>query len=400
MPYTSNKYGGRIVKVLGMNGDNAIAYAMKQINPDIVAGYPITPQTIAIETFSEYVANGEVDTEFVAVESEHSAMSACIGASAAGGRVVTSTASAGLAFMWEVLFIAASSRLPIVMNVMNRAFSAPLNIHCDHADSMGARDTGWIQIYGENVQEGYDNIIQAIKIAETARLPVMTCIDGFIVSHSVERFEALDNDQVKNFIGIYEPKYSLLDLSHPITIGPVALNDYYMEHKKQEHEALKGALKIVENVGNSFGEISGRNYNMLSKYKLDDADIAIVAIGSTAGTVRATIDIVRKKGINAGLLKLRLFRPFPLEAIINALKNIKVIVVMDRSDSFGSFGGPLFSEVRSAMFKNSDAEIVNYIYGLGGRDITINDITKICNEAQDILKTGKSKEYVKYYGVR
>ncbi|NVM44693.1 MAG: pyruvate ferredoxin oxidoreductase [Candidatus Lokiarchaeota archaeon] len=388
------------MNVLAMNGDSAIAYAMKQINPDVVAGYPITPQTIAIEKFSEYVADGKVDTEFVATESEHSAMSACIGASAAGGRVITSTASAGLAFMWELLYVASSLRLPIVMGVMNRALSAPLNIHCDHADSMGARDAGWIQIYGENVQEGYDNIIQAVKIAEISRLPVMPCIDGFIVSHSVERYNALEDNEVKNFIGSYNPVHPLLNFNNPITIGPVALYDYYMEHKKQEHEALQKSLRIVKDVGKEFGDITGRNYNTLTKYKLDDAEVAIVILGSTAGTVKAAIDNIRKKGVKAGLLKLRLFRPFPREDIINSLKNVKVIAIMDRSDSFGGFGGPLFSEVRSSVFKKIDAEIVNFIYGLGGRDTTIKDIEKIFNEINDISKTGKLENYVKYFNVR
>jgi len=388
------------MKVLGMNGDTAVAYAMKQINPDVVAGYPITPQTIAIEKFSEYVADGEVDTEFVATESEHSAMSACIGASAAGGRVITSTASAGLAFMWEVLYIPAPLRLPIVMNVMNRALSAPINIHCDHSDSMGARDSGWIQIHGENVQEGYDNLIQAVKIAEKARLPVMPCFDGFIVSHAVERLEVLDDKNVKDFIGIYKPKHPLLDIKHPITYGPFDLYDYYMEHKRQQHEAMENALKIVKDVGKEYMKISGRNYDTLSKYKLDDADIAVIALGSTAGTARVAVDNMREKGINAGLLKLRLFRPFPREDIINALKNVKVVAVMDRSDSFGSFGAPLFSEVRSALFRKSNAEIVNYIYGLGGRDITVKDIEGVFKDIKEISKTGKVKNYVSYLGVR
>jgi len=388
------------MKVLGMNGNNAVAYAMKQINPDVVAGYPITPQTIAIEKFSEYVADGEVDTEFVATESEHSAMSACIGASAAGGRVITSTASAGLAFMWEMLYVAASLRLPIVMNVMNRALSAPINIHCDHSDSMGARDSGWIQIHGENVQEGYDNLIQAVKIAETAGLPVMPCFDGFIVSHAVERLEVLDDEKVKKFVGTYKSEHPLLDVENPATYGPFDMYDYYMEHKKQEHEAMKTSLKIVKDVGKEYEKISGRSYDTVLGYRLDDADVAVVALGSTAGTARAAVDSMREKGIKAGLLKLRLFRPFPREDIIDALKNVKVIAVMDRSDSFGAFGGPVFSELRSSLFKNSDAEIVNYIYGLGGRDITQNDVENVFSEIKDISKTGKVKEYVQYLGVR
>ena len=388
------------MKVLGMNGDNAVAYAMKQINPDVVAGYPITPQTIAIEKFSEYVADGEVDTEFVATESEHSAMSACIGASAAGGRVMTSTASAGLAFMWEMLYIAASLRLPIVMNVMNRALSAPINIHCDHSDSMGARDSGWIQIHGENVQEGYDNIIQAVKIAESARLPVMPCFDGFIVSHAVERLEVLENEKVKKFVGSYKPEHSLLDVENPATFGPFDMYDYYMEHKMQEHEAMKKALKIVKDVGKEYEKISGRKYDILSEHRLDDADIALVALGSTAGTARDAIDNMRKKGISAGLLKLRLFRPFPAEDIKNALKDMKAVAVLDRSDSFGAFGGPVFSELRSAMYKTRNMEIVNYIYGLGGRDITSEHIKKVISDMDGISKTGEVKEYVQYLGVR
>jgi len=386
------------MKVLGMNGDNAVAYAMKQINPDVVAGYPITPQTIAIEKFSEYVADGEVDTEFVATESEHSAMSACIGASTAGGRVMTSTASAGLAFMWEMLYIAASLRLPIVMNVMNRALSAPINIHCDHSDSMGARDSGWIQIHGENVQEGYDNIIQAVKIAESARLPVMPCFDGFIVSHAVERLEVLENEKVKKFVGSYKPEHSLLDVENPATFGPFDMYDYYMEHKMQEHEAMKKALKIVKDVGKEYEKISGRKYDILSEHRLDDADIALVALGSTAGTARDAIDNMRKKGINAGLLKLRLFRPFPAEDIKNALKDMKAVAVLDRSDSFGAFGGPVFSELRSAMYKTRNMEIVNYIYGLGGRDITSEHIKKVISDMDGISKTGEVKEYVQYLG--
>jgi pyruvate ferredoxin oxidoreductase alpha subunit len=388
------------MKTLGMNGDSAIAYAMKQINPDVVAGYPITPQTIAIERFSEYVADGEVDTEFVATESEHSAMSACIGASAAGGRVMTSTASAGLALMWEVLYVASGMRLPIVMNVMNRALSSPLNIHCDHSDSMGARDSGWIQIHGENVQEGYDNVIQAVKIAETARLPVMPCFDGFIVSHAVERFDALDDEVIRKFLGKYKPQYSLLNVKSPITMGPADLPDFYMEHKKQQHEAMKKALEIVKQVGKEYKEISGKFYDTMETYKLNDAEVAIVVIGSTSGTVRETVDIMRKKGLKVGSLKLRLFRPFPRDDIINALRHLNVIAIMDKSDSFGSFGGPLFLEIRNSLFKHSNAEIVNYIYGLGGRDVRVNDIEKVFNDLREISKTGKVNEYINYLGVR
>lgn len=389
-------------KKIAIEGNEAAALAFKQVNPDVVAAYPITPSTEVVQKFSEYVANGEVDTEFVPVESEHSAMSACIGASAAGARVATSTASQGLALMWEMLYIAASMRLPIVMTVANRALSAPINIHGDHSDAMGARDSGWIQIFSENVQEIYDNIIQAFRIAEDpqVRLPVMVNFDGFITSHSEEILEVLDDDLVRKFIGEYKPKYSLLDIDHPMTMGPLALFDSYFEFKVAQAYALENSLPIIKKVGKEFGDLTGRYYDVIEKYHTDDADYIIVAMSSTCGTTRVVVDELRERGLPVGLLKIRIFRPFPLEEISNALKNAKVVGVLDRSMVPGSFAGPLYHEITSGMYHLDKRPIFQpYVYGLGGRDITIEHIKKVFEDLQEIGKTGKPKGLT-YIGVR
>ncbi|MFQ6088462.1 MAG: pyruvate ferredoxin oxidoreductase [Candidatus Methanofastidiosia archaeon] len=350
---------------------------MRQINPDVVAGYPITPQTLSIEKFSEYVADGLVDTEFILTESEHSAMSACIGAAACGGRVITATASAGLAFMWEVLYVAASTRLPITMCVMNRALSGPINIHCDHSDSMGARDSSWIQIFGENAQEAYDNAVQAVRIAEhrDVRLPVMTMQDGFIISHSVERVEVLEDEKVKKFIGEIEPLFPLLDTENPLTYGPLDLYDYYFEHKRQQAYAMEKSFYVIEEVGREFEKISKRGYGLLEGYELEDAEYALVCLGSTAGTTKVAVDELREKGLKVGLLKVRVFRPFPYEHLRESLKHLEGIAVLDRSESFGAYP-PLFSEVRSALYEDK-VKTFSLVYGLGGRDITKQDIKKV-----------------------
>lgn len=387
--------------IQALSGNTAVALGLKQINPDVVAVYPITPQTVAMERFADYVADGEVDTELIMADSEHSAMSCCIGASIAGGRVVTSTASAGLALMWEVLYVAASNRCPIVMNVMNRALSAPINIHCDHSDAMGARDTSWIQIHAEDVQECYDNIIQAVRIAEheNVRLPIMTNMDGFTLSHAIERLETLDDAKVQQFIGEFKAIYPLLDVDNPVTYGPLDLYDYYFEHKRQQVEAMELAPDVIKKVGQEYGKLTGRKYDTLHPYKMDDADIGVVVLGSTAGTARVAVNAMREKGINAGLLKVRVFRPFPKDEIKSALKNLKAVAVMDRSDSFGAFGGPVFSEVRSALL-GEDIEVTNYIYGLGGRDIRQDQIEQVITETANTAKTKKVKQYVNYLGVR
>lgn len=387
--------------ILALSGNAAVAYAMMQINPDVVAVYPITPQTVAMERFADYVADGEVDTELIMAESEHSAMSCCIGASLAGGRVMTSSASAGLALMWEVLYVAASNRCPIIMNVMNRALSAPINIHCDHSDAMGARDSSWIQIHAENVQECYDNIIQAVRIAEheNVRLPVMTNMDGFTLSHAIERLEVLEKTEVEDFIGEFKSIYPLLDVDTPVTYGPLDLYDYYFEHKRQQVEAMELAHDVIVRIGDEYGKLSGRRYGKLDPFMTEDAEIGIIVLGSTAGTARVAVRAMRKKGVKVGLIKMRLFRPFPKDEIRNAVKGMKAVAVMDRSDSFGAFGGPVFSEVRSALL-GEDIEVTNYIYGLGGRDIRQDQIEQAITETAQIAKTGKVKSYVNYLGVR
>ncbi len=386
-----------------LSGNEAIAFAMKQINPDVVAAFPITPSTEVPQYFSQYVANGEVDTEFVAVESEHSAMSACIGASAAGARTMTATSSQGLALMWEMLYIAASMRLPIVMAVINRALSGPINIHNDHSDSMGARDSGWIQIYCENNQEAYDSLIQAIRIAEhkDVRLPVMVCYDGFITSHAVENIELLEDELVKKFVGEYNPEFYLLNEQNPISMGPLDLPPYYFEHKRQQAEAMKNAKKVVLEVAEEFAALTGRKYGLYESYKLDDAEVAIVVMNSTAGTAKAVVDEYRSKGYKVGLLKPRLFRPFPVDEIVGALKHLKAVAIMDKSDGFNAAGGPLFTEITSALYGRADGiKAINYIYGLGGRDVKTDDIAKVYDRLLDIVKTGNIGEIYNYIGVR
>jgi len=385
------------MEIMAVNGDTAVAYAWKQVNPDVVAAYPITPQTIIVEAFSEYVANGEVTTEFVCAESEHSAMTLCVGASAAGARCATATASAGLALMWEMLYVAASMRMPIVMAVANRALSAPINIHCDHSDSMGARDSGWIQLYSENVQEAYDQSIMAFRIAENPRvlLPVMVGLDGFIVSHAIENLQPLPDDVVRDFVGEYKPVRSLLDIENPVTMGPLALQNWYFEHKYQQVLAMKNAREVIDEVFREFEKISGRRYRVVEPYRVDDADYVVMAIGSTAGTLRSVVDQLREEGVKAGCIKLRMFRPFPGEELMELLKGKKAVAVMDRALSFGA-AGPVFPEVRAALLEvENPPHVVNYIYGLGGRDVSPDDLRTVFDE----LISGRS-EKVNYLGVR
>ena len=286
-----------------MNGDQAIALSWKQIDPDVVAAYPITPQTIIVEAFSEFVADGQVNTEYVCAESEHSAMSMCIGASAAGARMATATASAGLAFMWEVLYIASGMRLPIVMAVANRALSGPINIHCDHSDAMGARDSGWIQIFGENVQEAYDNSIMAFRIAEhmDVRLPIMTCMDGFIVTHSLERFEPLPTSRSRSSSGEFKASGPLLDIKNPTTMRPLRLDRLLLRAQVPAgggHEPRDAGDQVRSK--DDFAKVTGRKYDMIEPYRLDDADYVVVAMGSTAGTLKDIVDELRAEGKKVG----------------------------------------------------------------------------------------------------
>ncbi|HID96050.1 MAG TPA: pyruvate ferredoxin oxidoreductase [Candidatus Latescibacteria bacterium] len=390
-------------KVVALEGNQAAALAMRQINPDVVAAYPITPQTEVVQEFSQFVADGLVDTELIAVESEHSAMSACIGASASGARVMTATSANGMALMWEVLYIAASARLPIVMALVNRALPGNINIHCDHSDSMGARDSGWLQLFSENSQEVYDNLIQAVRIAEhlDVRLPVMVCYDGFIISHAVECLEVLEDDIVRNFIGELEPVNPLLDTDRFITYGPLDLYDFYFEHKRQQMEVYPTAKQVIVGIGKEFGSLAGREYGLYEGYLLDDAELAIVTLGSSAGTAKEAVDHLRSDGLPVGMLKLRCFRPFPNTEIAQVLSRPKAIAVLDRSVSFGGFGGPLFTEIRSAMFENETSpHLLNYIYGLGGRDIDVEDIEGVYKDLQRVVDTGNVERIINYVGLR
>ncbi len=402
-------------ETMGLNGDEAVAYAVKQSDVDVVAAYPITPQTIIVEKYSEYVANGEVQTEFVCTESEHSAITACLAASATGARTFTASASAGLALMHEMLTVTSGSRAPVVMAVANRALSSPLNIHGDQSDSMAERDSGWIQIYVENAQEAYDSILQAFKIAEDIRvsLPIIIGLDGFTLSHTLERVDTLSDQTVKEFLGerllpnvqTHEGKtvpYKL-DPDNPMTMGPIALQNYYFEFKRQQDEAMKNALKKIQETNSEFAEISGRSYGngLVDSYMLGDAEIAVVCVGSTAGTLKVVVDALRQEGIKAGLLRLRTFRPLPVEELRNALKNAKAIAVMDKSMSFGGFGGAVYHEVRHALYDlQTHPPVVNYIYGLGGRDSNPRAFRTIFEDLMKIAKSGRIEKQINYFGLR
>ncbi len=386
-----------------LSGNEAAAIAMKQINPDVVAAFPITPSTEIPQYFSSFVSNGEVDTEFVAVESEHSAMSACIGAQAAGGRAMTATSANGLSLMWEMVYIASSLRLPIVMSLVNRAVSGPLNIHNDHSDAMGARDSGWIMLFSENNQEAYDNLLMAHRIAEhkDVLLPLMVCQDGFITSHSIENIELLEDDKVKAFVGKYNPEHYLLNDKEPIAVGPLDLQAYLFEHKAQQAIAMRNAKKVIAEVSAEFEQLTGRKYEFFEKYKMDDAETVIVCMNSTAGTAKAAVDELRAQGVKAGLLKIRMFRPFPAEEVAEVLKNVKAIAVLDKADSLNAAGGALFEDVVSGMYvANVHVPTVNYIYGIGGRDTTVSDIKKVYNDLNEVAQTGNVGNPYRYLGLR
>ena len=386
-----------------LSGNEAVATAMKQINPDVVAAFPITPSTEIPQYFSTFVANGSVDTEFVAVESEHSAMSACIGAQAAGARAMTATSANGLSLMWEMIYIASSLRLPIVLNLVNRAVSGPLNIHNDHSDAMGVRDAGWVMLFSENNQEAYDNTLMANRIAENkdVQLPIMVCQDGFITSHSIENIELEEDSEVKKFVGEYHPEHYLLNKQEPIAVGPLDLQAYLFEHKAQQAEALKNAKKVILDVSKEFEAWTGRHYGLFEEYKLDDAEIAIVCMNSTAGTTKYVVNNLRAKGIKAGLLKIRVYRPFPGEEVAKALSHLKAIAVLDKSDSLNAIGGALFEDVSSSMYvNNSHVPMCNYVYGIGGRDTTANDIESVYTDLMEIAKNGKVENPYRYLGLR
>ena len=386
-----------------MSGNEAVSYAIRQINPDVMPAFPITPSTEIPQMISAYIANGEMDTEFIPVESEHSSMSAAIGAEAAGARSLTATSSAGLALMWEELLLAASNRMPIALALVNRTLSGPININCDHSDSMGARDTGWIQIYAENNQEAYDNFIQAYPIAEHAdvHLPIMICQDGFITSHAVENIELLEDGAVKSFVGEYEPEEYLLNPGKPIAVGPYSASNYVMEAKKNQETALENAKEVILQVAEEFEKISGRSYGLFEEYRTEDADYIMLRIGSAAGTAKQAVDDLRAEGKKAGIIKLRVFRPFPAAELAEALKNCRMAAVLDRCESYNGNGGPLGCEVDAALFRNKVMiETVNYIYGLAGRDFTVNDVYDIFNELEEADQNGSKVEQYQYIGLR
>ena len=386
-----------------MSGNEAVSYAIRQIDPDVMPAFPITPSTEIPQMVSAYIANGEMNTEFIPVESEHSSMSAAIGAEAAGARSLTATSSAGLALMWEELLLAASNRLPLVMALVNRTLSGPININCDHSDGMGARDTGWIQIYAENNQEAYDNFIQAYPIAEDPRvhLPVMICQDGFITSHAVENIELLEDEQVKGFVGEYEPEEFLLNPGKPIAVGPYSVSNYAMEAKKNQEIAMENSKQVIREVAQEYRELSGRGFELFEEYRTQDADYIMLIMGSAAGTAKQAVDDLRERGKKVGVLKLRVFRPFPAEEIAQALKNCKAAAIMDRCESYNGNGGPLGSEVPAALSKKKVMiETVNYIYGLAGRDFTIRDAMGIFGELENMVEKGTSVEQYQYIRLR
>ncbi len=386
-----------------MSGNEAVSYAIKQINPDVMPAFPITPSTEIPQMVSTYIANGQMDTEFIPVESEHSSMSATIGAQAAGARSLTATSSAGLALMWEELLLAASNRMPCVLALVNRTLSGPININCDHTDGMGARDTGWIQIYAENNQEAYDNFIQAYPIAEDSRvhLPIMICQDGFITSHAVENIELLEDEEVKEFVGEYEPEEFLLNPGKPMAVGPYAITNFVMEARKNQELALENSKEVILEVANKFAKMSGRQYGLFEEYRTEDADYIMLLIGSAAGSAKQAVDDLREQGKKVGVLKLRVFRPFPAKEIAQALKNCKAVAIMDRCESYNGNGGPLGSEVTAGLFRNKVMiDAVNYIYGLGGRDFTVTDVANVFAELEDMVVNGKEVEQYQYIGLR
>ncbi len=386
-----------MVQDIAINGDNAIALAWKQIDPDVCAAYPITPQTIIVEKFAEYVANAEVSTEFVCVESEHSALTLCTSSASAGARTFTATASQGLAYMWEMLPITAAMRVPLIMAVANRAVSGPININNDHGDAMAARDCGWLMLFSENVQEAYDMSIVAPKIAENVdvQLPCMVNLDGFVLTHAIERMTTLDTQVIRDFVGEHRPLYPLLDVKHPVSHGNMDGPDFYYPHKYQSVIAMQKALGVCEDVFKQFKEISGREYHLVEEYKCDDAEYIAIILGSSFGTMKATVDLLREKGLKVGCAMPRVFRPWPAEALAKVMAGKKGVVVFDKHLSIGAYG-PMFPEVTAAATDlDKMPKMYNVIYGLGGADATVAGFEK----SFEAVVNG-SAEKIHYLGVR
>lgn len=386
-------------KVISATGNLMVAEAFRQAEPDVIAAYPITPQTTIVEAYAKYVADGRVHTELVTVESEHSSMSACIGSSAAGARTATATSSQGLAFMWEELHIAAGMRLPIVMANANRALSAPINIHCDHSDIMGARDTGWIILFAESAQDAYDNTVMSFRIAEhpEVRLPVLTTLDGFITTHAMERAELLDDESVKAFIGEYDPILPLLDMDHPVSAGMFADGRTFSAGHLATRRAIDGSAAIIQQIGDEWEKVCGRPFKFVNEYMCEDAEYIIVVIGSAAGNVRHVVNELRAQGKKVGVASIRVFRPFPYAELAKACAGAKAVAILDRSESFGAQYGPLGMEVRTALYDLPERiPTRDYIFGLGGADVTLDQIRQVYAE----LETVESASSIAYLGIR
>jgi pyruvate ferredoxin oxidoreductase alpha subunit len=373
------------------DGNMAAAQAFRQAQIDVMAAYPITPSTPTVQNYSQFLADGYVDGEFIMVESEHAAMSGCVGASAAGGRVATATSSQGLALMIEVLYQAAGMRLPIVLQMVNRALAAPLNVNGDHSDMYLARDSGWIQLDSFNPQEAYDLTLMAFKIGEDldVRLPVVMNQDGFICSHTAQNVRPLTDEAAFKFVGEFKEVDSMLDFSKPVTYGAQTEEDWHFEHKAKQHKAIMDSPKVIQKVFDEFAELTGRRYNILEKFFLEDADVAIVAMGTTVESAVAVAQKLRNEGVKAGVLGLRVLRPFPFDEIAEALGNVKAIATLDRSSPAGAMG-MLYNEICGAVYgRGVNPLISNYIYGLGGRDMTMEHLENIFSELQENVKAGK-----------
>jgi pyruvate ferredoxin oxidoreductase alpha subunit len=387
---------------MGVEGSMAVALAAKLARVDVIAAYPITPQTHVIEYLAEFVANRELDAEYINVESEHSAISACVGASATGARTFTATSSQGLALMHEILYVASGCRLPIVMAVANRSLSSPISIWCDHGDTMAERDSGWIQIYTESCQEIFDSTLQAFKISEnpSVLLPTMVCFDGFYLSHIVEPAFILGEKEVETFLPPFKPRYTL-DPRKPLTMGPVGPPNYYFEFRRQQEEAMKVALKVIKDVCDEYEKLFGRRYGLVEKYRCEDAEVILMTIGSITGNARNAVDRLRAQGKKVGLVKVRVYRPFPKEELKASIEGAKVVAIIERAFAPGAYGGSLFNEVRAVMYgEKKKPMIINYVAGLGGRDVVVEDLVNMAEKALQISETGTVENSFEFYGVR
>jgi len=391
-------------KIEVWDGNFAASQALRQAQVDVVAAYPITPSTPIVENYGTYVANGYVDGEFVMVESEHAAMSACVGAAAAGGRVATATSSQGFALMVEVLYQASGMRVPLVLTVVNRALASPLNVRGDHGDMYLGRDSGWIQIDAFNAQEAYDLTLCAFKIGEdmNVRLPVMVHQDGFTTSHKAQNVAPLSDDEAYNFVGKYQPYEEMLDFSKPVTYGAQTEEDWHFEHKAKQHKALFDSKDVIDRVFKEFKELTGREYKRVESYYMDDAEVAIVALGSTVETAKYAAQKLREEeGIKAGVVAPRCFRPFPFDDIRDALSNVKAVTILDRSAPMGAMGA-LFNEITTALYTSNNRPVTSgYIYGLGGRDFSVKEAIRMFKEAKANADAGELTTPVQQFsGVR